>query len=184
MTEDDIVMLWVYSAEHWENFNVARDDRLRGVKMKAWLDELGDLELNVVHAALVALGDREFIPPLGQVRAKALELASGAPRVPDHDEAWSEVMDGMRRHGRRQKPTFSHPVISEVVDQFRWVNLCNADDLDVLRGQFRRAYETARARFIQESQPPPPAVAALQSQRPLPQANRVVELPRRRHEQG
>lgn len=161
MTEDEIEMLWLYTAEAWPQFKIPHENELVALKMQVWVDQLGDLSGVLVRGALVALGNHEFPPPLGLVREKALELDSrrrGETPAPDIDQAWKEVMASFG-----SPHEWSHPALAEAVAAIGHRNIGRSENLDVIRGQFTKMYGVCRERHHRETSPPPPALVALMS---------------------
>lgn len=164
MTEDEVRAVWLYAAEVWPNYPLPEDETAETIRMQAWMRNLADLPLRTVQAAVDSLSTRDHPPKVGQVRVEAMRLtraAAGIDEPPDVDEAWAEVMREVHRVGRAGKPEWTHPVVTETVRTVGWIELCNATNVDVIRGQFSRFYTAARDRHQQEATPPGPAVAAI-----------------------
>jgi hypothetical protein len=159
VTRDDVLTLWLVAREIWDRFDIPESADLRRVKEQVWLDVLGDLDGELVRAALVDLSAREFPPAVGTIREAALRLsaaeASGS-RIPDPDEAWAEVSAAVRAVGRYRAPEFSHPAVGAAVELIGWTTICDSQDdgsdrfVATYRAVLRRA-----ARAI-----PPPILAA------------------------
>lgn len=159
MTDEDLDMLWLYVHERWPAFTIPDDSTEAGqvlleVKRMVWRDALGDLPVESVRAALVAVGGA-FVPDLGLVRAAALELTDPMGSAPPMVEAWGEVMAKVGSHGRDRPPEWSHPAVEATVQAVGWREICNSTDLGVIRGQFSRMYEQARQRHASAHQPAP-----------------------------
>lgn len=125
---------------------------------EAWHLLLGDLDFAVAQAAASRVLQEHtgaWLPAPALIRQSASALA--APRVPDPDEAWAQVMAAMRRHGWMD-PTAAYaemdPPVAAVVRGLGWRALCEGAT-DVTRGQFRVAYATARDRTRQAAALPP-----------------------------
>ncbi len=159
MTPDEIRVAWVYAQQLWPAFDIPADPRLEAVKLQAWLDVVGDLEMPLVRAALARLAADQFPPPPGRIRQEAVRLAS--PAVPDVDQAWAEVVDGIRRHGRAERPEFSHPLIAAAVDGMGgWLALCQSENPVADRAHFLKLYGVATIRQERDAAVSP-AVAGL-----------------------
>lgn len=163
MNATEIKAMWVYASQMWSNHPIPADADERVVLLQIWSDTLGDLDAVAVRAALVAMSASEWFPPLGALRARACELvaqAAGVDRLPDEDEAWSEVMVMIGRVGRYGMPDWSHPTVGSTVAAIGWQEICGCTELGVMRGQFRRMFTAAQGRALQARTPPPPALAA------------------------
>lgn len=125
---------------------------------EAWHLLLGDLDFAVAQAAASRVLQEHtgaWLPAPALIRQAASALA--APRVPDPDEAWAQVMAAMRRHGWMD-PAAAYaemdPLVAAVVRGLGWRALCEGTT-DVTRGQFRMAYTAARDRHQKASGLPP-----------------------------
>lgn len=126
--------------------------------LAVWQELLGDLAYDVAQAAtlrVLAAATFPGLPPVGLIRQAAAALT--APRDPDPDEAWAQVMAAMRRHGYLD-PYAAYdemaPRVAEVARGIGWRSLCEGTP-DVVRGQFRAAYSAARDRTRQAAALPP-----------------------------
>ena len=104
------------------------------------LQDIPDDALAFAVAEWLARG-RKF-PTIADLRELAL-----SDEYPLPEEAWGEVKRAFAQYGRSQEPQFSHPIISQVVDDFGWESLCssNVQDEPIVRAQFVKAYR-ARVR--------------------------------------
>jgi hypothetical protein len=153
----------VYVNANWQQFDVPVMAEHEAIWIRAWLDQLEDLPAELVLRAVAALANRDHPPKPGQLRTAACQLQNqldGVPAVPDVDEAWDAVTWAAQYVGRYQTPEWPHPAIAATVKAIGWVEICNSENLSVLRGQFARLYETCKGRVERESVPAPPALAA------------------------
>lgn len=99
------------------------------------------------------------------VAALQLGNADGGRLFLDHDEAWRFVRECFGVVGQYRPFPDTHPLVKAAVDSMGWVEMCMSGNVDVLRGQFRKAYESVLARSLSESAAsegaaaPPSAVA-------------------------
>lgn len=94
------------------------------------------------------------------VAAMQLGNAAGERLFLDHDEAWKFVSQCFGTVGRNREFPDTHPLVKAAVDATGWVEMCNSENVDVLRGQFRKAYESVLARSLSESAASEGAAAA------------------------
>lgn len=87
-----------------------------------------------------------FHPSPGELRDMALSLVTRGES--SADEAWTEVIDAMRRIGSYGVPTWSNERIAQTVRAFGWRELCatETDQLSIIRAQFMRIYEAQTKR--------------------------------------
>lgn len=110
---------------------------------KLWEKLLTDIPFPVAEKALIkVLATAKFFPTVAEIREAAMQLTQ--PAIPTAMEAWGEVTRAMRLYGyyRPEEALASmSPVTAEVVRRIGWREMCSCEEPDVLRGQFRMAYE-------------------------------------------
>ncbi len=167
MTESHVIELMGLLSIYWPHWRGPLSEHETATWAQNWLRLLGDLDADVVTAALDSLAaeNREHPPPPGIVRARAVALAAG-DAAPDVDEAWSEVQAEIARVGwtgdldPRRKPRFSHPAIEPAVKDIGWQALCESTNAMADRAHFLKLYGTAVGRANADALTPP-AVRAL-----------------------
>ena len=80
MTDDEIETLWLYARRLWPLFEIPEGEELRALQAEAWRDVLGEVPAGGVRAAMVALADEQYPPPLGQMRQERLHLGLAQQR--------------------------------------------------------------------------------------------------------
>lgn len=142
-----------------------------------WLEMLEDLD--VLFLAQVA-GDwirtKRERPTIADIRAGVADLqignANGAKLFLPVDEAWAYVRICFGTVGRYRDFPEEHPLIKQAVDAMGWREMCSSDNVDVVRGQFRKLYGELLARSIAQSAAsdgaaaPPGSAAALEQRQP------------------
>jgi hypothetical protein len=123
----------------------------------------------VVAHWIDATGDRPEISSLRRAVAEhyAAELGCGWLPV---DEAWSVVQWSLTNVGRYRDFPATHPFVKQVVDRFGWLAICDSENLDVIRGQFRALYAQALDRAVGDA-------ASTVGARPEPPVRRAVQIP-------
>lgn len=102
---------------------------------------LKDIDFDLLKAATLQCATTcKFFPSVAEIRAAAVEIKSMADGVPSEIEAWGEVVEKMRSIGSSRFPEFSHPLITQVVRQFGWTNLCMSENQIADRARFLEAY--------------------------------------------
>ena len=116
--------------------------------LSTWFDCLQDLDFPLVMGALKKHAlTSEWPPTIASIRKQAADI--NGPRIPDHTEAWGEVTRAMSRHG-----SWNHLAALDSMSQhtrrtviaFGWDRLCIADNVDVVRGQFLKMYDSLTTR--------------------------------------
>lgn len=124
--------------------------------IRLWREEFVDLDHGVATAMV-----REWIrthdqrPSIAAIRRgvaeKQLVNAMGSKLFLPPDEAWEYVRGAFGSVGRERPFPTEHPLVAEAVARIGWVAMCNSENQDVLRGQFRIAYTALLERSVAES---------------------------------
>ncbi|MDD3655114.1 MAG: replicative helicase loader/inhibitor [Desulfotomaculaceae bacterium] len=149
MTKAEVAKLLAFITATYPNIEI------RQGTVEAWHEMLGDLPY---HSARVAvkkvLAEQEipYLPAIGKIRVAVAELTN--PRIASAAEAWGEVVQAIRRYGYyREKQALASlsPATAQVVKWLGWQELCTCEEVDVIRGQFRRAYDEHAGNVRQEA---------------------------------
>lgn len=124
--------------------------------MELWLDLLQDIPYQVAMVALKKWAATEkWAPSIAEVRATALEITQG--KQPDWSDSWRTMEKAIRRWGYmrpEQALADMDPVTREVVNRLGYEAICQSEDAEVVRGQFRRVHEAVVSRMQEEQQIP------------------------------
>lgn len=119
-------------------------------------------------AAEQAVADSEFFPTVAKIREKLFAARKSSTAVPDWTQAWENVRYAIRRYGfeegmRLDLHIFADPHIETAVRRVGWrdICMCDEDQLNTLRAQFRDIYNAMIQRMDQEV-------------RQLPQTSQVI----------
>jgi len=144
---------------HLQNHSSARVCQL-------WEAALSDMPFQVAKNALVkVLVSARYFPTVAEIREAAVSLT--APPVMTALEAWHMVMNAVRRYGyyREQEALASLPAdVADMVRRFGWREICACEEPDVMRGQFRRAWDTHAEGRRQLAVLPAPLRALIEAQ--------------------
>jgi hypothetical protein len=117
-------------------------------KVKVWGEMLDDLSYEVVNAAAKkCIVENTFPPSIAELRKAAFDLLQ--PEAVAAPEAWGQVIRAVHNYGfARQKDALNSlpPDVAEVVRWMGWREICHSENLDVVRGQFIKLFETQRKR--------------------------------------
>lgn len=144
MTPDEIKKLlqWVSA-----NFPNMQEKDLRPTAA-LWEKLLGDIPYETAEKAVVmVLSTSKYFPTVAEIRTAALKISS--PQRLTAAEAWGEVMRAMRRYDIHEEIAVSRnlsPMVAQVVRCFGWREICLSEKPEIIRAQFRQAYETQIAR--------------------------------------
>ena len=136
-----LAVLFPHSAKNYEGADaLARD---------AWWELVKDMpKALVVESIKSYAAANRFAPSIAELRAEVLKAVSPDLRI-GADEAWGLVVQAIRRfgYGRPRDALDSlPPPVARCAERFGWRDICLSEEPDVVRGQFRRAYETQLAR--------------------------------------
>lgn len=114
--------------------------------IELWEGLLLDLDAVSVAAAIQALAidGRDWPPPPGLIRNRAIALANPLPGA---SEAWLEVCTWIRKVGSYRgfrgfdEVVWSHPLVGHVADTLGWDNLCQSENPMADRAHFFKLWE-------------------------------------------
>lgn len=113
-----------------------------------WYRELTDLSADVATAVLRKWVATEKWPPsIAEIRASACDMVNGP--ASNWGDGWYEVKRAIERYGIFQpgkvKATVS-PATWSAIERIGWEDICNSENPEALRAQFRQVYEVMAAR--------------------------------------
>lgn len=117
---------------------------------EAWYQMLGDIQYKTAKAAfmrVLATNAYQNLPPVGLIRRAAIDLSAGPNLLAA--EAWGMVLRAIHGFGfyDEAKALESLPEnVAQVVRWMGWRELCHSDNVDVIRAQFMRMYDTQTTR--------------------------------------
>lgn len=116
--------------------------------LEVWRKIIGDIPYDVAQQAVATvIASSKFFPTPAEIREAAALITQ--PRSLDYMEAWGLITDAIRKYGhyREAEALASLPAdVAEMARQFGFRNLCLNEQPEVLRGQFRMAWETRTKR--------------------------------------
>lgn len=177
MQSDDIHELLLYGEKLWpRTFPLPQDEANLAIVNLAWMRQLGDLDKQLVMAAMDLWRDH-WPPTPSELRDAALQLRAEIldQRIPDGDEAWTEFKTDYRSDYDGMYE-WSHPVVADAARATgcREFGQSETADLSIWRAQFRGFYDAARERYERTGAAVPPGVAAWR-------ADAVAELAEQLH---
>lgn len=127
--------------------NYSRDLSKNPALVDLWCEVLRPYPAPAVRAAVLAhIARSPYWPTLSEV----LTPLAQADQL-DADEAWAQVLAEVRRVGLYGTPQFADPLVADTVARLGWRAVCTSEAPDVLRGQFRQFYQTARDRVTTQA---------------------------------
>ena len=153
MTANDVVdlfrlicVLFPQSARNFQGADaLARD---------AWHEMLRDAPAEVVGAAIKKhAATHVFAPSIAEIREAVAAVQNPETQI-GPDEAWGMVARAIGRYGYANKAgaLASLPApVARCAERFGWRELCLSETPDVVRGQFRKAYEAQIGRERQDA---------------------------------
>lgn len=121
--------------------------------VEIWYDLLKDLDFNICLAGLKKwIAMKEWSPTIADIREMATSVSSGD--MPDWSQGWSEVQTAIRRYGYMQETkalASMSPQTAEAVKRIGWQAICESENPETLRAQFRQIFELADARAKEQA---------------------------------
>jgi hypothetical protein len=143
MLKSDLLKIMTALAEVYPKFVVNE------MKTNIFYDLLKDLEYPVLETAVKKhIVTSEFPPTIAELRKLATEIKNPSLQVTAAD-AWGEVTKAIRYFGwyRSEEALASMSEGARKIAQYiGWQNICEAENLDVLRGQFFKMYGQVETR--------------------------------------
>lgn len=131
--------------------------------MDLWFQELRDIPADVLGTALRKwVATNKWPPTIAELRAESRNCVDG--KLPDWGEAWAEVTKAVRRYGwaRPQEALESmQPTTRAAVERIGWTDICQSENPETIRAQFRQVYEISAARETESRQLPQEVKAML-----------------------
>ena len=119
--------------------------------MTIWYKKLRDIPYEVMSAVVNRWIDTRNAPPtIADLRAEASVVVNGLP--PTWADGWEQVQKAIGRYGYMQREAAlasMDEVTAETVRRIGWQQICENENVDALRANFRMVYETM-ARRLQE----------------------------------
>lgn len=149
MTRKEIANLIGWAAA---NFPAMQQKELQPTAV-LWEKMLGDIPYEVAEKALMSvLAKAKYFPTVAEIREAAAEIIN--PQLPSAMDAWGEVTQAVKRYGYyRQEEALNSlsPLTRRVVQNIGWHEICLCEQPDIIRGQFRMAYEQYAKREREEA---------------------------------
>jgi hypothetical protein len=145
--------------------SAAIDRPIGKTTIAAWYEFVQDLPGTAVLAAvqtIIATDEYPTLPSIGKIRKTAIELSK--PKTITAAEAWGLTIKAIRSYGHnREKEALEKlpPEAARIAEMMGWQQMCHADNVEVIRGQFMKMFDQVSARDTQERLIPPQARALL-----------------------
>lgn len=90
-------------------------------------------------------------PSIAAIRREVAKAQQPAGLFMPPDEAWAYVSQCFGTVGQYREFPDLHPLVKRAVDGIGWQEMCRSDNIDVIRGQFRMAYQALLERSVVET---------------------------------
>lgn len=160
MKKTEVVKLITVTATLWPTFRGPQTDDEMDLAVETWRAVLDDVPPDLAVAAVHALATsgREFAPPVGVIRQKAVQLVAAAigQMAPSVDEAWAEVRQKASELGYMNGPPaeWSHRAVDDAVAAIGWREICHSTNPEALRAHFMKLYGSAVDRAAEQRDMP------------------------------
>lgn len=116
--------------------------------VEIWYRKLGDIPYDVMTAVVNRWIETKTSPPtIAALRAEADIVVNGLP--PTWADGWEQVQKAIGRYGYMQREAAlasMDEVTAETVRRIGWQQICESENVDALRANFRMVYETMSRR--------------------------------------
>lgn len=142
MTRAEVAEVLTLIAAAWPRFEPDE------AKVALWGELFADVEFGIAKVALKKLMLLNTFPPsVAELRQAVMEVRT--PEKLSAPEAWGLALKAIHTYGcyREGEALAALPEqVAEVVRWMGWQSICMSDNVDVVRGQFMRMYETQQKR--------------------------------------
>lgn len=116
--------------------------------VEIWYRKLGDIPYDVMTAVVNRWIETKTSPPtIADIRQEADIVVNGLP--PTWADGWEQVQNAIGRYGYMQREAAlasMDEVTAETVRRIGWQQICESENVDALRANFRMVYETMSRR--------------------------------------
>lgn len=120
------------------------------MKQQIWFEMFQDIDYQTAQIAVKKIMlENTFPPSIAELRKVVVDITTPAELKKDAAEAWGEVEKAIRNFGMyREGEALQNmsPRTTTVVRYMGWQNICTTEEIDVVRGQFRKMYESTDQR--------------------------------------
>ena len=138
--------------------SVAVDTNPSPEKTQVYWDTLNDLPFNVAMIAaqkVLTTLENPFLPMPAVFRGAAITVTG--PSIQSAPDAYNDVLRAIRNFGSYRETEALQsltPLTRKAAEAIGWKGLCLSEEPDVIRGQFRMAYEALEKREIVDAKTP------------------------------
>jgi len=163
--------------------SVTTDTNPSPERTQVYWDTLSDLPFDVAMAAgrkVIATLENPFLPMPAVFRGMAVQITG--PSIPPAPDAYAEVLRAIRNFGSyKQKEALESlsPLVRKATEAIGWKELCLCEEPDVIRGQFRMAYEALQKREMTEAKTPQSLkqiIGAMQEKNTLSELKQITKM--------
>lgn len=138
MTKSEVAKILTIIANMYSKFEV------NPVKAELWHDMLKDIPYELAQMAVKkVMLTSEFPPNIAQIRKAVAEITTNKEDSIDAGQAWGEVQRAIQKWGwpePEKAMQMMSPLTRRVVEQLSWREICTAEEIGVIRGQFMKMY--------------------------------------------
>jgi len=137
---------------------VTTDTKPSPAKMEVYWDALNDLPFQVAMTAarkVIATLENPFLPMPAVFRGAALQVTGQT--IQAAPDAYADVLKAIRYFGSYRETEALQslpPLTRKAAESIGWKGLCLSEEPDVIRGQFRMAYEALEKRETVDAKTP------------------------------
>lgn len=125
--------------------------------LQIWFKMIGDIEYKAAESFLEKwIATEKWSPAICDIRKGVSEMYIG--EVPTWSDAWQEVMSAVRRWGymnENKALSSMSPLARRTANALGWQSICESENIETTRAQFRQAFETYSRRETEKQQLPP-----------------------------
>ena len=163
--------------------SITTDTKPSPQRMEVYWDALKDLPFNIAMTSarkVISTLENPFLPMPAVFRGVAAQITG--PNIPPAPDAWAEVTKSIRNLGIYREPealASLSPLTRKAVEAIGFKDICLSENIDVIRGQFRMAYEALEKREITDAKTPQSLkqiIATMQGAKDLAEPKQIAKI--------
>jgi len=150
MTENETLKLMLLIKAEYQRESAETNETTTKLQAQLWFKMLNEFDFNLVLNSFqkhISSSEGMYKPSIHHLLKNINALTNGETKT--HGEAWEEVMKNVRKFGLYNQAdglnnldTFTR----KIVEQIGYKEICLSENIDIIRAQFRKAYESTEKR--------------------------------------
>lgn len=154
-TQETVKMFSIIAALYPRDEKFCKADK---TMLLAWAEMLADIPHDLAMSAIkMHAVESQFPPSIAEIRKAAVSLTQPQLSI-TAEEAWDKALRAVRQYGinlKQQALATLPKEVAEFIERSWYKDICTTQNIDVVRGQFFRAWEARVSKAKTEALLPP-----------------------------